>query len=154
MQIGNQLKQLRKKMRLSQKKLAKILGISQSYLSGIECGKKAVNTDVISELLVCLNDSPQRLNDAFYSSGAGSPGLEYDSESGELFLIDRNDREIRSGHAFLLEIDGRREIRLAVQTSEGYLKLTNLRPKLKNNDILPDSSMRCLGRVTHIIYKV
>lgn len=154
MQIGNQLKQLRKQMGLSQQELAKMLGISQSYLSGIEQGKRAFNAEVFSELLAGLNVRTQRFKSGFYPLETSRYVEERSAESGEIFLIDGNDREIRPGQTYLFEIDGRREARLAVRTGEGDLKLTNLRPKLKNNDIFPDSSMKCLGRITYIINKV
>lgn len=184
MRIGNQIKLLRERMLLSQKELAKKLGISQSYLSGIESGKKLVNANVVLKLLTNLNlRLPWLFEDRFRISGIlpeedkmNPTAEEFFSflESGDfvffemnlsnmrpffengdiLIIIDRDDRELRSEQIFLFEINGRKEIKLAFQMNDGSFKLTNINPHPKNNDILPNSSTICLGRVVYAIRKI
>lgn len=50
MQIGQALKELRKKKSLQQQDAAKLIGITQSYLSQIECDNKAPSKDVLTKI--------------------------------------------------------------------------------------------------------
>lgn len=55
MKYGERIREIRTMLKINQKEMANILGISQSYLSGIELGIKKPNAEVIMRLLWELN---------------------------------------------------------------------------------------------------
>ncbi len=55
--VGNNIVNSRKRKNLSQRKLAKAVGISPSYLSKIEIGKQTPSLDVFIKILNELNES-------------------------------------------------------------------------------------------------
>ena len=177
MQIGEQIRVLRKRMRLSQAEFAEKLGISQSYLSLIENGKKTAKAEGVLDFFienldgrpphpftgdVFMRKTENPFIDAFPLIQTGdlgffkvdNSGLHPIFENGDILLIDRNYKEIRSGQIYLFEIEGKQEIRQAFQLNGGYFKLTSLCPQKKNNDIFLESSMKCIGRVAWTIRKV
>lgn len=60
MNVGEAIKDLRCRKKLSQKDLAKKLGITQGYLSLIERGGREPSFDLIKNMAQCL-DIPQQL---------------------------------------------------------------------------------------------
>lgn len=50
MQPGQKIKELRKKKRLKQKELAKIIGLTQGYISDIERGRQSPSPEFVSKI--------------------------------------------------------------------------------------------------------
>ncbi len=59
--IGSKIKEIRKKMKLSQLELANIIGISQSHLANIELGRKRISYDLLEKIARALKVSPSFL---------------------------------------------------------------------------------------------
>ncbi len=59
--LGKKIKNLRIKNGLTQSELAKMIGISQRSLSGIETGENFLTAETLSKLLECLNISIDEL---------------------------------------------------------------------------------------------
>jgi len=59
--IGARIKEVRKKMKLSQLELANIVGISQSHLANIELGRKRISYDLLEKIARALKVSPSFL---------------------------------------------------------------------------------------------
>jgi len=177
MQFGEQIKLLRKQMRFSQAEMAKKLGISQSYLSLIESGKKVGKTERLLDFLISsMNVRPQWpagrpdwmlrpenlfLNAFRFMDSGGLYFFEIEEsgmypvfECGDLVLIDRNEIEVRSGQIYLFEIDGKQEVKLALRTNDSGMKLTDLVQRCGKNDVLLDDSVKCLGRVIYTMRKM
>lgn len=177
MQFGEQIKLLRKQMRFSQAEMAKKLGISQSYLSLIESGKKVGKTERLLDFFITsMNAGPQwpavrpdwmprpgnPFPNAFRFMDTGGlyffeieeSGMYPVFERGDLVLIDRNEIEVRSGQIYLFEIDGKQEVKLALRTNDSGMKLTDLVQRCGKNDVLLDDSVKCLGRVIYTMRKM
>jgi XRE family transcriptional regulator, regulator of sulfur utilization len=57
MQIGSAIKEIRKSNNISQKELASLCGISQTYLSLVEHGKKIPKLETLSSISIKLGTS-------------------------------------------------------------------------------------------------
>ncbi|MEX6014791.1 helix-turn-helix domain-containing protein [Mammaliicoccus sciuri] len=64
MTFGQNLKRIRKDMKLTQQEMADKIGISQNYLSDIENGKRYPSIKAVTGLAQCLGISvPKLIND-------------------------------------------------------------------------------------------
>ena len=101
-----------------------------------------------------LNDFVSKLENGNFSS---FQFLEYNMKPtlipGDTLIINKNFTQIEHDKLFLLEFDGRKVVKRAVQMADGDFKITNDNPTVKNNDALFNSSILCLGRVDYIIRK-
>ena len=189
MNYGDKIRIAREKLNITQKEMAKSLGISQAYLSAIESGKMQANAKVIFGLEKIFGVRAEWLagsgeNAAFGSEGArflrenaggytasfiGEIGVYV--ESGELIpfkvtsdnmepsflvgdevLVDLSDKRLKNFGVYLFEIGSERVLKRFV--SGEFMKLTNDRPAKKNNDIILDSSVKCIGRAVWLIRKL
>jgi len=60
-QFGSRVKELRNKRKLTQEKLAEMIGVGERNMSKIECGKNFVTAETLSKLLVALDVEPEEL---------------------------------------------------------------------------------------------
>lgn len=60
-QLGRRVAQRRKQLKLKQNVLAEILGISNNYLSSIECGKEKPSLEIIVKICNSLQVTPDYL---------------------------------------------------------------------------------------------
>ncbi len=62
--IGKRIKELRKGQHVSQQTFAFNLGMSRSFLSGVECGKRNISTNTLSKIAHGLGVSLSEFFDA------------------------------------------------------------------------------------------
>ena len=89
-----------------------------------------------------------------FSFEVESDNMEPCIRKGDEVLIDKTDRSPENNSIFLFEINSRKVLKHCFKIGPATLKLTNDRPLLKNNDMILDNSIRCLGRLVWIIRKV
>ena len=191
MKYGDRIKILRKKLRITQKKMAEKLEISQAYLSDIENGKMEANAktlfglsknfgvrmlwlmDGIGEIFVPSFDDfrmtvYEKKNDnncsfinnmsSFIEEGKflvfklDDDNMEPFFLAGDEILVDVEARGMEDRGVYLFEIGSKMVLKRFVGGSE--MKLTNDKPVKKNNDIIFNSSMKCIGRAAWIIRKI
>lgn len=89
-----------------------------------------------------------------FSFEVESDNMEPCIRKGDEVLIDKTDRSPENNSIFLFEINSRKVLKHCFKIGPATLKLTNDRPLLKNNDMILDNSIKCLGRLVWIIRKV
>lgn len=77
-EVGQRLRELRKKMGYSQNDFANIMGISRSFLSEVESGKSGITTDPLTKLMIGLN-----ININWLLTGDGEIFIEEDASNSE-----------------------------------------------------------------------
>lgn len=60
-ELGNKIRQYRKKAHLTQEELADLIGLSQKYISNIECAKAAPSLPTLINLCNVLKATPNQL---------------------------------------------------------------------------------------------
>ena len=189
MNYGDKIRIAREKLNITQKEMAKSLGISQSYLSAVESGKMQANAKVIfgleriygvkTEWLAGSEEYPAFGKNGTMSVGEREGGytasfigeIGCSVEEGELIsfkvtsdsmepsfingdevLVDVSDKRLENFGVYLFEIGSERLLKRFV--SGEFMKLTNDKPAKKNNDIILDSSVKCIGRAVWLIRKL
>ena len=71
---------------------------------------------------------------------------------GDEVLIDVSDKCLKNFGVYLFEIGSERLLKRFL--SGDFMKLTNDKPAKKNNDIILDSSVKCIGRAVWLIRKL
>jgi transcriptional regulator with XRE-family HTH domain len=71
---------------------------------------------------------------------------------GDEVLIDVSDTHLKNYGVYLFEIESKNELKRFVDGD--FAKLTNDKPTKKNNDIIMNSSIKCLGRAVWLIRKL
>ena len=183
MNYGDKIRIAREKLNVTQKFMSESLGISQSYLSAIESGKMQANAKVIFGLEKVFGvkagwlaekseNEPffvREKENRYYASFIGEIGSS--AEVGELLLfkvasdnmeplflagdevlVDVSDKLLKNYEVYLFEIESERVLKRFV--SSEFMRLTNDKPSQKNNDIILDSSVKCLGRAVWLIRKL
>lgn len=72
--------------------------------------------------------------------------------AGDEVLVDVEDKLLKNYEVYLFEIGSERVLKRFV--SGEFMRLTNDKPSQKNNDIIVDSSVKCLGRAVWLIRKL
>lgn len=72
--------------------------------------------------------------------------------AGDEVLVDVSDKLLKNYEVYLFEIESERVLKRFV--SSEFMRLTNDKPSQKNNDIILDSSVKCLGRAVWLIRKL
>ena len=187
MNYGDRIRIVREKLNVTQKSMAKSLGISQAYLCAIESGKMQANVKVIfglerifgvkSEWLAeGEGDIFGKMPDAVCENGGrytasfiGEINYSVDEEKlllfkvttdnmepsffpGDEVLVDVSDTRLKNYGVYLFEIESKTELKRFIDGDSG--KLTNDKPVKKNNDIIMNSSIKCLGRAVWLIRKL
>lgn len=191
MKYGGRIKILRETFGITQKEMAKKLEISQTYLCGIESGKKEANAKVLFGLnrnfgvriLWLLDGIGEMLFSPFdnFRTIMCEKGSDYAAscvnslaslmEAGKLVvfkldadnmnpffiagdevLVDITEKKMENSGVYLFEIESERVLKRFVGGK--VMKLTNDNPVKKNNDIVFNSSIKCLGRAAWIIRKI
>jgi transcriptional regulator with XRE-family HTH domain len=191
MKYGDRIKILRKELRITQKKMAEKLEISQAYLSDIENGKMEANAktlfglsknfgvrmlwlmDGIGEIFVpsfgdfrmTVYEKKNDNNCSFINNMSSfieegkfmvfkldDDNMEPFFLAGDEILVDVEARGMEDRGVYLFEIGSKMVLKRFVVGS--VMKLTNDKPVKKNNDIIFNSSMKCIGRAAWIIRKI
>ena len=184
MNYGKKIKTVREKLSITQKEMAKSLGISQAYLCAIESGKMQVNAKVIFGLERIFGVKTEWLAEgsgdifkekrdvvaekgelsivSFIGSSVNegkvllfsvtSDNMEPCFIIGDEVLVDVSDTQLKNMGVYLFEIESKTVLKRFIDGEIG--KLTNDKPTQKNNDIIMNSSIKCLGRAVGIIRKV
>ena len=71
---------------------------------------------------------------------------------GDEVLVDVSDKHLKNFGVYLFEIESKTVLKRFVDGDFG--KLTNDKPTKKNNDIIMNSSIRCVGRAVWLIRKL
>jgi Predicted transcriptional regulator len=71
---------------------------------------------------------------------------------GDEVLVDVSDAHLKNYGVYLFEIESKNELKRFVDGD--FAKLTNDKPRKKNNDIIMNSSIKCLGRAVWLIRKL
>lgn len=187
MNYGEKIRTVRKKLRITQKEMAKRLGISQPYLCAIESGKMQANAKVIFGLEKIFGVKTEWLADGadgifdrkepviaekrerYIASFIGEIGASIDEGKlllfnvttdnmepcffiGDEVLVDVSDTQLKNLGVYLFEIESKTVLKRFIDGD--FCKLTNDKPMQKNNDIIMNSSIKCLGRAVWIIRKL
>ena len=191
MKYGDRIRILRETFMITQKELAKKLGISQTYLCSIETGKMEANAKVLFGLnrifgvrmlwlldgtgemlfspfddlktIVCEKGNgygSSCVNVIFSSIEAGNlivfkldaGNMEPFFLAGDEVLIDVSDNIMENLGVYLFEMESKKVLKRFVDGV--VMKLTNDNPARKNNDIVFNNSIKCLGRAAWIIRKM
>ena len=73
---------------------------------------------------------------------------------GDRILIDPHETSMQNGMVYLFETNSRKTVKRCFTTGADLTRLTNDKPAIKNNDILFDTSIKCLGKVVWVIKKI
>jgi len=187
MNYGEKIRTVREKLRITQKEMAKRLGISQPYLCAIESGKMQANAKVIFGLERIFGVKAEWLAEgegdgfgnmpasvcesgsSYTASFIGEIGSSIDEGKlllfnvttgnmepcfliGDEVLVDITDTHLKNLGVYLFEIESKTVLKRFIDGEFG--KLTNDRPTQKNNDIIMNSSIKCIGRAVWIIRKL
>ena len=71
---------------------------------------------------------------------------------GDEVLVDVSDKHLKNFGVYLFEIESKTVLKRFIDGDFG--KLTNDKPAKKNNDIIMNSSIKCIGRAVWIIRKL
>ena len=187
MNYGNKIRTARKNLKITQKEMAKSLGISQSYLCTIESGKMQANAkvifglerifgiktewlaedkvDIFAKKLPVIAEKESR----YIASFIGEIGSSVDEGKlllfnvtsdnmepcfliGDAVLVDVTDKHLKNLGVYLFEIESKTVLKRFIDGELG--KLTNDKPVKKNNDMIMNNSIKCLGRAVWIIRKL
>ncbi|MBP5406896.1 helix-turn-helix domain-containing protein [bacterium] len=183
MNYGDKIRTARKELRITQKEMAKSLEISQSYLCAIELGKMQANAKVIFRLERIFGIKTEWLaqdevdifaeklpkESRYIASFIGDIGSSVDEGKlllfnvtsdnmepcfliGDAVLVDVTDKHLKNLGVYLFEIESKTVLKRFI---DGELeKLTNDKPERKNNDMIMNGSIKCLGRAVWIIRKL
>ena len=187
MNYGDKIRTAREKLKITQKEMAKNLGISQAYLCAIESGKMQANAKVIFGLERIFGVKTEWLAEGaddifdknqpvvaekgsrYIASFIGEIGSSVDEGKlllfnvtsdnmepifliGDEVLVDVSETQLKNFGVYLFEIESKLVLKRFIDGEFG--KLTNDKPIKKNNDIIMDSSIKCIGRAVWIIRKL
>lgn len=187
MNYGDKIRTVREKLKITQKEMAKNLGISQAYLCAIESGRMQANAKVLfglerifgvkTEWLAegdedVFNKKPPVVAEkggCYTASFIGEIGSSINEGKLHLFkvtndnmepcfligdevLVDVTDKQLKNLAVYLFEIESKTVLKRFIGGDSG--KLTNDKPAKKNNDIIMNSSIKCIGRAVWIIRKL
>ncbi len=156
---------------LNQKDMADETGFSQSYICGIEKGIKTPNADFLLALSVkfglsfswLVNGFGPMLSESVVSGieegkmflfEVGCDNMEPTFMKGDKIVIDPTGKELQDRGTYLFDINSRKTLKRCFKIGEHTFKLTNDKPAIKNNDLIFDSSMECLGRAVWMIREI
>lgn len=187
MNYGDRIRLMREKLNITQKEMAKSLGISQAYLCAVESGKMQANAKVIFGLERIFGVKTEWLAEGegdvftkkqpvvaekesrYIASFIGEIGFSVNEGKlllfnvtsdnmepcfliGDEVLVDVTDTRLKNFGVYLFEIESKAVLKRFIDGD--FVKLTNDKPAKKNNDIIMNSSIKCLGRAVWIIRKL
>ena len=84
----------------------------------------------------------------------GCDNMEPTFMKGDKIVIDPTGKELQDRGTYLFDINSRKTLKRCFKIGEHTFKLTNDKPAIKNNDLIFDSSMECLGRAVWMIREI
>lgn len=93
-------------------------------------------------------------NGELFSFEVESDNMEPIVKKGDEVLIDKTDLNPDNDSIFLFDIDSKKILKHCFKLDLDTIKLTNDKSTVKNNDMILDNSMKCLGRLVWVIRKI